>query len=92
MTDPAQHCPICRRAVAPYPRYPRYLCPGCATRAVSEDGRPLTFFNLGMSGGYGACYTDTQEPYETHRCFVDGVECHADEARFGGIVIETADT
>ena len=42
-----------------------------------------------MSGGYAAEYADTGDPYESHECFVDGIECYADEARFGGIVIET---
>jgi hypothetical protein len=55
------------------------------------DGRPLTFFNLSFSGGYGAKYTDTGEPYDSHHCVIEGVQCQADEARFGGIVIQAVD-
>jgi hypothetical protein len=44
-----------------------------------------------MSGGYGAQYRDNQSPYYHHDCFIDGRRCRADEARFGGIVIELAD-
>lgn len=34
-------------------------------------------------------FLDTQEAYTSHTCFIDGIECFADEARFGGIVIQT---
>lgn len=56
--------------------------------ATSEDGRQLLFFNLGFFGGYGARYKDSGEKYLSHICFINGVKCYADEARFGGIVIE----
>ena len=70
------------------PRYPRYLCHKCAPLASAPDGRLLNFANEGISGGYVAIYGDTGEPYDSHVCFVQGVTCWADEARFGGIVIE----
>jgi hypothetical protein len=49
-----------------------------------------------MDGGgrFTTLYKDTREPYggsdygQRHVCYVDGVECFANEARFGGIVIE----
>ncbi|MDO7841558.1 hypothetical protein [Sphingomonas immobilis] len=88
MLPEIQHCPICGTAVRPNPRYPNYLCQTCAVRAKSSDGRPLTFFNTDMSGGYEARYADNGTPYGSHDCYVDGVLCHADEARFGGIVIQ----
>ena len=59
-----------------------------ASRACSADGRPLTFSNAGFDGGYVARYNDTGEPYDGHDCWIDGVACRANEARFGGIVIE----
>lgn len=87
----AQRCPICRTEVRASARYPDYLCPGCADRAVDIHGRPLTFRNTSMSGGFKAIYTDDETPAEAvtrdHTVFVDGVRCRADEARFGGIVI-----
>jgi hypothetical protein len=52
------------------------------------DGRLLAFSNVDLSGGFIATFVDTGEEYESHECFVDGVKCHADEARFGGVVIE----
>jgi hypothetical protein len=83
-----QRCPICESPVEPNARYPRYLCPGCAALASGPDGRPLSFANEGIDGGYAARYADTGDPYESHECFVKDIACWATEARFGGIVIE----
>ncbi|MGD8759525.1 MAG: hypothetical protein PVJ07_04685 [Anaerolineales bacterium] len=38
-----------------------------------------------------ARYADTGEAYASHDCFIDGVACYADEARFGGIVIQAVE-
>lgn len=84
----SQACPVCGSSLEPQSRYPRYACEGCTSRACSADGRPLTFANEGFDGGYVARYADTGEPYDSHDCWIDGVACYADEARFGGIVIE----
>src|SRR5437763_8964346 len=83
-----QRCPICESPVDPNARYPRYLCRTCASLASAPDGQRLSFANEGISGGYIATYAGGREPYESHVCFVKGVVCWADEARFGGIVIE----
>jgi hypothetical protein len=85
---PAQHCPICSNPVPESPRYRRYLCPSCAARATTADGRRLVFSNAGPLGGFVAVHEDDGSAYDRHECFVDGRPCHADEARFGGIVIE----
>ena len=53
MSD-AQFCPICGAPVAPMARYPRYECATCAAKAVAPVGRPLSFFNVSLSGGFGA--------------------------------------
>lgn len=84
----SHNCPICGASLEPQSRYPRYVCAACARRACSADGRPLAFANEGFDGGYVATYADTGEAYNSHDCWIDGVACHADEARFGGIVIE----
>ena len=70
------------------PRYPRYLCQQCVASATDHSGRPLQFFNEGLSGGFLARYADTGEPVNSHLCFVNGIQCWADEARFGGIVVQ----
>ena len=92
MPETEQHCPICQKLVEPSQRYPRYLCLECASRARSKDGRPLKFSNIDMTGGFIAAYADTGETYPSHECYVDGIECHADEHRFGGIVIQPVET
>ena len=83
-----QYCPICCISVQPSERYPHCLCEECAARAVDVTGRALAFFNLSFSGGYGAQFADTKEAYDSHICYIDGVKCYADEAHFGGIVIQ----
>ncbi|MEQ8302040.1 MAG: hypothetical protein RIB47_01520 [Cyclobacteriaceae bacterium] len=81
-------CPICKVDLQPNPRYPNYVCTTCADRATDKEGRKLKFSNIDVSGGYVARFGDTNEAYHSHTCYIDGLECHADEARFGGIVIE----
>ena len=83
-----QTCPICHRTVEPSERYPRYVCSDCAAQAKSQDGRGLLFFNESLSGGYLAKYADTGETYTGHDCYIHGIQCYADEHRFGGIVIQ----
>ena len=84
-------CPICQTEIPPVPRYPAYVCEHCATRATSPDGRPLAFGNESLWGGYLARFADTGEPYDSHECYIDGIPCRADEARFGGIVIQVVE-
>jgi hypothetical protein len=86
--DRTQPCAICGTAIPFSERYPHYLCALCADRAVDENGRKLAFSNVSMSGGFIAYYPDTKEERDSHICYIDGIECRADEARFGGIVIQ----
>ena len=83
-----QICPICQKEVEPYSRYPHYICPSCAENPVDENGKALEFFNESISGGFIARDKGTNEIRQSHICFIQGVECWADEARFGGIVIQ----
>ncbi len=88
MNNAFQLCPICSKAVPFSGRYPGYVCIDCAIKARSEDGRALSFFNENLSGGFAAQYTDNGELYPSHECYIDGIKCQADEAHFGGIVIQ----
>jgi len=85
-------CPICGQTIPVLVRYPDHICRTCADRAASAEGRPLEFYNETVLGGILAFYADTGKPYhpgEVHiPCFVDGVPCVAEEARFGGIVVQ----
>lgn len=87
-----QSCPICTSTVSISQRYPNHLCPQCAGKAVDANGRELEFYNTAMSGGFEARFKDDKKPAdevtEGHIVFVDGIKIWADEARFGGIVLE----
>ena len=84
-------CPVCAVALPPMPRYPNHVCQDCAARAVAADGRALVFYNADGSSGYRAELADSGERHPSHACWIDGIACHADEARFGGIVVEVID-
>ena len=83
-------CSICGATMKTLPRYPRRVCGTCAAKASDESGRALQFFNTSLGGGFIAYYADSNqtETYPSHHCFIDGIRCYADEARFGGIVVE----
>ncbi|BAZ18833.1 hypothetical protein NIES4071_107180 (plasmid) [Calothrix sp. NIES-4071] len=85
-----QICPICDAAVEPNSRYPKYICSDCRKKASDINGKKLVFYNESFSGGYIAYYADSngKEKYNSHDCYIDGIQCIANEARFGGIVIE----
>ena len=92
MSDPQFHpCPICTTPVPHWERYPRAVCGACYDKACDDRGRKLNFDNVSMSGGFEAIVTDTKEEYASHICYIEGVECWADEARFGGIAIQPHD-
>lgn len=59
----------------------------CAEAAVDRSGRPLHFFNEGLSGGICGVYRDNGEPTPDTTCYIHGVACIAQEAHLGGIVI-----
>ena len=84
----SQACPICGTQLPFGSRDPSYVCEDCASKAVAPDGRLLQFSNVSFSGGFEARFADTGEAYASHACWIDGISCNADEARFGGIVVE----
>ena len=85
-------CPICGTEQPEVPRYPGYLCRECVGRAATADGRTLSLVNTSLMGGFAARYADNGELAEeesvTHIVYVDGTRSWADEARFGGIVVQ----
>ena len=81
-------CPTCGAPTTVTERYPRRICEACVHEAVDEEGHAVSFANVDMSGGFIARRSDGSPPARPHVCVVRGVVCHADEARFGGIVIE----
>lgn len=88
MSDASKPCPICSGPAPDSERYPQAVCRECASLATAPEGRSVQFYNAGLSGGFAGRYTDDNSPYESHECVIRGVRCWADEARFGGIVIQ----
>lgn len=81
-------CPICGHPVAHWDRYPKQVCGDCSGRTADEHGRTVAFANVDLAGGLIGAYNDDGTPYASPFCWIGGVECIADEHRFGGIVIE----
>lgn len=90
-TSPAT-CPLCRGPIIFNPRYPRAVCNQCADRASDAVGRTLDFFNVDVGGGFRAVYREGGGSYDSHNCFIDAHPCRADEARFGGIVVQLSES
>ena len=81
-------CPICNTELGVSARYPDYICRACVSKATDKEGRPLVFYNETIMGsGFQAIFSDTQEIHDSHTCYIDGIECYAEEAYFGGIVV-----
>ena len=89
------NCPICANQYTRYERYPRSICGSCAQSVIKDvDGHTVTFENIDWSGGFQSIHVGEGNQIikkEEHVCFVNGIKCWADEARFGGIVIQTMD-
>ena len=88
-TRPVKPCPLCTNPRLRFDPYPSIGPVPRLRQQGDNSGRAhLDFYNVDLSGGYRAVVTETGEPYDSHLCFINGVPCHADEARFGGIVIQ----
>lgn len=83
-------CPICQQQMIFTPRYPSAVCRRCKPKTTDKSGRTISFRNIDLSGGCEGYYIDTHELYDSYECYIDGVQCWANEARFGGIVIEVS--
>jgi hypothetical protein len=84
------HCPICCNEQEYYQRYPNYICKRCSLKATDKQGRDVKFHNVGIHGGCVGSYLDNNQPYEHQNCFIEGMECYAEEAYMGGIVYQVA--
>jgi hypothetical protein len=71
-----QNCPICNDIVESNIRYPKYICAQCLTDGVEINAKQVALVDLGVySKGDISCR-------------VNGTECIAKEARFGGVVVQ----
>lgn len=88
---PVQACPLCGTRVRPDERYPDHLCAWCSAEVTDERGRAVRLYNTSFGGGYTGQYDDGSTASRAvldGRVWIDGVEYRAQEARFGGIVVQ----
>lgn len=88
-------CPICNTVFNRFIRYPKSICSTCANLDIKDsNGNIVTFTNIDISGGFQSLHVgegNQIEKKEEHECYINGKKCWADEARFGGIVIQVMD-
>lgn len=81
-------CPICGLMTSTLRRYPLLVCNDCRAKATDLNGRRVSFSNGSGGNVCSGYYLDSKEKYEGVSCYIDCFPCHAEEARFGGIVIQ----
>ena len=71
------------------------MCNECQKNKFDKDGNIVNYSNIDFCGGFISYHqvTNISGQYEVieksdHECWINGYKCYADEARFGGIVIE----
>ena len=88
-------CPICKDHLDYFTnRYPNAICNKCSNCEISDGfGNIVSFANVDFSGGFVSLHkiNNTIEKKEEHICWIKGIKCYANEARFGGIVIQTTE-
>ena len=85
-------CPICGKRRLFSARYPNALCNSCgySKKMVDSLGNPVEFANQSISGGFMSIHHENGVLVERqeHSCFLNGIECEANEARLGGIAVQ----
>lgn len=86
-----QFCSNCNQPVNYSSRYPKYICQDCVKLLTDKDGRKVAFYNTELLGyGCQGYYIDVEphEEFDSTTCFIQDTMFFAQEARFGGIVIQ----
>ncbi len=68
------------------------VCNDCAARTTDAKRQPVTFGNAGLSGGLVSSSPHAPVIDEQAMCFIDDVACIAEEARFGGVVVQVSES
>lgn len=95
-TELKQWCSNCYKEVYYQGRYPKYICGDCSSKEITDNEENiLDFSNLGFSGGFRITrrnrsgeIIEVDVTKQFCNCIIDGKEYFAEEARFGGIVIQ----
>jgi len=97
---PTHPCPVCGNPTPHEDRYPASVCADCQQKAADEHGRRVVGYNEGLGGGLIVFYTDSPSGQQTEiagdvlatgRCWIDGIACSMEAARFGGVVVQRID-
>jgi hypothetical protein len=84
-----KNCPICDKNMMYLERYPKMICHECVELAVNKNSVSIKFYNIDHSGGFISIVNDIKG--EEHECYINNIKCYAQEARFGGIVVELSE-
>ena len=71
----SQECPICAGETSYNPRYPYHICRTCLADGIVVNGCTVEVSSLDIYS------------VPSVECLVKGKECIAQEARFGGLVV-----
>jgi len=89
-----QYCPNCNKQVNVYARYPKYICKDCVKLLTDKSGRLVAYGNeredtISFGHGCQGYYQDnTTENYNSNISYINQSSYEAQEARFGGIVVQ----
>ena len=84
-----KNCPICDKNMLYFERYPKMICHECVELTTTKNGESIKFYNIDHTGGFLSIVNDVKG--KEHECFINNLKCYADEARFGGIVIQLSE-
>jgi hypothetical protein len=98
-TELKQWCSNCYKEVYYQVRYPKYICSECVSKnKYDRKGNLVEFYNQSISGGLRIAYVDSHgktiredDTQEYCECIIDDKLFFAQEAKFGGIVIQKKD-
>ena len=54
-------------------------------KTFTEKDEKIDFYNDDIEGGFYSLVNNVKG--EIHECYVNNIKCHAEEGRFGGIII-----
>ena len=80
-------CPTCSNIIITDKKYPTQICDECWYLTLNKNGNDISFGNVGINGGF-LSFSDGKIG-EEHQCFINGIECYAQEGGCGGIVIQS---
>ena len=84
-----KNCPICDKNMLYFERYPKMICHECVELATTKNGESIKFYNENNTRGFVSIVNGVKG--KEHECFINNKKCRANEARFGGIVVELSE-